>query len=212
MEIEGEVAESVEGLQNDSKERNFLQTVDLIVNLRDIDLSDPENRFSSDVILPNKRGEDLKMCVIADSSIAEAKELDVTVLSKDELEGLEGERDEVKDLASEHDYFLAEAPLMPKIGQILGPVLGPRGKMPNPFPPGEDLDELVKRTERSLSIKLGEEPVLQFPVGTEDMEPSEIENNVTEVLKEVEANLPKASQQIKSVYIKFTMSSPARVV
>lgn len=207
-----QIVEAVEKLREESKERNFLQTVDLIVNLRNIDLSDPENRFSSDVILPNGRGKEREICVIADSKLSQAKSLDVNTLSEGNLEDLKGNKDEIKRVAEENDFFLAEAPLMPKIGKILGPVLGPRGKMPKPFPPDENLEELLGKSVRSLTIKVGEEPLLQFPVGTEQMEPPQIEENVSAVLNEIEDNLPKGPQQIGSVYLKLTMSKPMRVV
>lgn len=211
METKKNVGESFEELKEGSKERNFLQTVDLVVNLGDVDLSNPENRFSSDIVLPNGRGKEREICVIADSKISEAKKLDVNILSESELEDLEGERNEIKKIAGENDYFMAEASLMEKIGKVLGPVLGPRGKMPSPFPPGADLEELLERSEKSLTVKVAEEPLVQLPVGTEDMKPSEIEENVKAVLGEIERNLPKGPQNIDSVYLKLTMSEPVEV-
>lgn len=212
METKKDISEAFEGLKERSKDRNFLQTVDLIVNLGGIDLADPENRFSTDVILPNGKGKERKICVIADSKLSQAKNLDVNVLSESDLDDLEGDRDNAKKIAQENDAFLAEAPLMQKIGKVLGPVLGPRGKMPSPFPPGADLEELIERSEKSITIKIGEEPVLQFAVGTEDMRPSQLEDNIQAVLNEIEDNLPKGPQQIDSVYLKLTMSKPVKVV
>lgn len=212
MNTKKEVTQTFEELKEGSESRNFVQTVDLIINIEGVDLSDPENRFSTDVILPSGRGKEREICVIGDSKLSEAEELGVNVLSESDLDDLEGERDEAKKIAEENDFFLAEAPLMQKIGKILGPVLGPRGKMPNPFPPGADLEELIQRSEKSLTVKLGEEPVLQFPVGTEEMKPSEVEENVQAVLDEIGDNLPKGPQQIGSVYLKFTMSSPVEVI
>lgn len=212
METKKNLVESFEELEESCKERNFLQTVDLIVNLGDVDLSNPENRFSSDIILPNGRGKEREICVIADSKISEAKKLDVNVLSESDLENLEGNKKKMKKIADENDNFMAEASLMEKIGKIVGPVLGPRGKMPNPFPPSADLKELLEKSEKSLTVKVGEEPLLQLPVGTEDMKPSEIEENVNSVLNEIEKNLPKGPKQIDSVYLKLTMSKPVEVV
>lgn len=212
METKKDISEAFEDLKERSKDRNFLQTVDLIVNLGGIDLADPENRFSTDVILPNGRGKERKICVIADSKFSQAKNLDVNVLSESDLDDLEGDRDSAKKIAQENDAFLAEAPLMQKIGKVLGPVLGPRGKMPSPFPPGADLEELIERSEKSIIIKIGEEPVLQFAIGTENMRPSQLEDNIQAVLNEIEDNLPKGPQQIDSVYLKLTMSKPVKVV
>ncbi|MFP4045863.1 MAG: 50S ribosomal protein L1 [Candidatus Aenigmatarchaeota archaeon] len=211
MDIEDDLTEAVEQLK-DSKERNFTQTVDLIINFSGLDLKNPENRFSSDVILPNGRGKEREVCVITEAKLSEAKKMDVNVLSKKELEDLQGEKNKAKEIAEANDYFLAEAPLMPTVGKVLGPVLGPRGKMPKPFAPNDSLEDLLGKSERSLSVKLREEPLLQLPIGVEEMEISEIADNAQAVLKEIERNLPKGSQQIGSVYLKLTMSKPVRVV
>lgn len=210
--MDEESVEKIEELKDGSEDRNFLQTVDLIINLGDVDLSDPENRFSTDVILPHGRGKDREVCVIADAKISEAKDLDVNLITKDDLEDMEGKRDEAKKIAEENDYFLGEAPLMPKIGEVLGPVLGPRGKMPNPFPPDANLEKVLAKSENALSVKLGEDPTLHFPIGTEDMAAEDIKENVEAVLEEFEESLPKGPQQIDSVYLKLTMSKPVRLI
>lgn len=212
MDIEEDLTQAFKKLKDDDRERNFVQTADLIVNLKGVDLDNPENRFSSDVILPNGRGKEREICVIADSKISEAKKLDVNIIAKDQLKKLEGEKGEIKSIAKENDYFLAEAPLMPTIGKIMGPVLGPRGKMPKPFSPGDDLKELLGKSEKSLTVKVGEDPVLHFPVGTEEMDPEMIQENASAVIDRIGSNLPKGPQQIGSIYVKFTMSKPVRVL
>ncbi len=206
------VVEKVESLKKESDERNFVQTSDLIINLRDIDLNDPKNRFSKDVILPHGRGKEVKVCVVADSKITEAKKMDVNLITKYDLEDLEGNRDEAKRIAEENDTFLGEAPLMPKIGKVLGPVLGPRGKMPSPFQPDDDLEKILKKRRNSLSIKIGENQTLHFPIGTEKMDAEMIKDNIKSVISEIESNLPKGPKQIGSVYLKFTMSKPVRLL
>ncbi len=207
-----EALEKIEGLKEESKERDFLQTVDLIINLGGVELTDPENRFSADVILPHGRGKEREVCVIADTKVPDAKKLDVNLITKDDLEDLEGNKDKVKKIAQENDYFLGEAPLMPKVGQVMGPVLGPRGKMPKPFPPDADLEKTLKKRGNALGIKLGEDPTLHFPVGTEDMSAKKIKENVEAVLEVFGSNLPKGPQQIDSVYLKLTMSKPVRLI
>ena len=44
-----------EALTN-SKERNFTETIEIAVNLKDIDLSIPKNRINEEIILPHGRG------------------------------------------------------------------------------------------------------------------------------------------------------------
>src|SRR3989338_6599165 len=98
--------------------RKFEQTWDFVINLKGLDLKRPENRFSSEVVLPEGRGKELKVAVISDALTAEAKD------SK-----------QAKRIANEYDWFLGEVALMAQIGKTLGMVMGPRGKMPKPVPP-----------------------------------------------------------------------------
>ena len=39
-----------------AKKRNFTETVELAINLKDVDLSMPKNRITDDIILPYGRG------------------------------------------------------------------------------------------------------------------------------------------------------------
>lgn len=44
-----EVLEAVKEAKEQSKPRNFTQSVDMIVNIRDLDVKKPENRFNEEV-------------------------------------------------------------------------------------------------------------------------------------------------------------------
>jgi len=206
----GEIAEKVAEAKKKAKKRKFLQRVDLAVNLKNINLAKPENRFNKELVLPHSKGKEPKVCVIAQTSAPQAKELGVTVIDRASLEKYKDKK-AAKELARTHDHFLAEAPLMVEVGKILGPVLGPRGKMPKPFPPGADLKPLIEQTKRILQIKLTQNPVIHVPVGNEEMPDEEIEENIKAVLDLLERNLPKGSQQIGSAYVKLTMGPSVRI-
>lgn len=204
MKIKGKLETAIK----ESKKRNFTQTWDLIINLTNIDLSKPENRFSGNVVLPNKIGKEPEICIIADRAAREAKKLDVKVLTKKDLNNLDKRK--IKSIASQNDYFLGEVTLMPIIGKVLGPVLGPRGKMPKPFPPDSDLEKLIEKTKKSFRVNV-KSPVIQGAIGTEDMNHEEIKENIKSVLNFVVEKLPKKERQIKNVYIKLTMGKPVRI-
>ena len=197
-----EILEALKKAKEGSKKRGFTQTWDLIINLRGIDFSKPENRFSGSVILPFGKGKKTKVCIIADSKANEAKKLDVDVVTKEQLNKMT--KQEAKKLAKEHDYFLGETTLMAQIGKVLGPVLGPRGKMPKPFPPTVNLEGLVKSGEKMFNLNV-KTPVIQGAVGNENMKDEEIEENIKAILSFVEGKLPKGKQQIDSIVIKLTM-------
>lgn len=203
-----EIIEALKKSREGSKKRNFAQTWDLIINLKGVDFSKPENRFSGNVILPHGKGKKTVVCVIADSKVTEANKLGVDVLTKDKLSKIS--KAEIKRLASHYDYFLGETSLMSQIGKLLGPVLGPRGKMPRPFPPTANLEGLIKSGEKTFNLNV-KNPVIQGAVGNESMKDDEIEENIRAVISFVEGKLPKGIQQIDNIVVKLTMGKAVKV-
>lgn len=203
-----EIIEALKKCRENSKKRNFAQTWDLIINLRGIDFSKPENRFSGNVILPHGRGKKTKICVIADSKVTEAKKLNVGVITKDNLKKIT--KVEIKKLAQKYDYFLGETTMMAQVGKILGPVLGPKGKMPKPFPPTVNLEGMIKAGEKTFSLNV-KNPAIHGAVGNEEMKNEEIEENIKAVIGFVEGKLPKGRQQIDNVIVKLTMGKAIKV-
>ncbi len=186
----------------DGEKRKFTQTIDLIVNIRNIDLKKPENKFSKDVLLPHGRGKDVSVCIISDN-IKDG-------IGKIEVEEFSRNKSAAKQFAKKHDFFLCEAPLMPLVGKILGRYLGPKGKMPKLLPPGKDPKSIIDETKKSVRIGLRDAPTIQVAVGSEDMRDGQVKDNVEKVLEEVKKSLP-AKAQIKNAYIKTTMGRPVKI-
>ncbi len=197
MKIDEAIKKTREG-----EKRKFSQTFDLIVNIRNIDLKKPENKFSKDVILPHGRGKDVNVCVISDNITGATNKTDVENFSKS--------KSSAKQFTKKYDFFVCEAPLMPLVGKILGRYLGPKGKMPRLLLPGKDPKSIVEETKKSVRINLRDIPTIQIPIGREDMQDGQIKENVEKVLEEVKKSLP-AKSQIKNAYIKMTMGKPVRI-
>lgn len=200
--------EAVEEAVESSGERNFEESVDMIINFRDLDLSDPENRINEDLKLPNKVDEDTKIAVIGDSLNGEAAD---RAISEDELEDMFDNPNEAKKLADEFSFLIAEAPLMPKIGQQLGQVFGPRNMMPDPMPPGNDPTDEIEALRNTLRITVKDQPLLQVKVGMEGHEGSDVARNANAVYNFVEDNLPQGVNNIKNVMMKTTMGPSVEV-
>jgi len=199
------ITETVKKAKEKSKKRNFKQTWDFSINLKNIDLKKPENRITAEIVLPHGRGKDTKTLVITNTMLAEAKKVADFVLTKEQLEALKKDKKKIKKLANEYDWFFAEAPLMPLIGKIMGIALGPRGKMPKPIPPKAKLEPLISTAKKTVRIKVKDSPVIHVPVGTEDMPEEKVAENIQTVYKFVKEKLPKGAGNIKSAYIKLTM-------
>jgi len=204
------ILENIQEAKKSSKKRKFNQTWDLIVTLSGIDLKKPENRFNVEFALPEGRGKEFKIAIFADAVFAEAKKLADYVIRKNEIEPLAKDKKKVKKLAKEYDWFLAEAPLMPLIGKTLGPVLAPRGKMPKPVPP-KGIEPIVQLIKRSIRITLKTSPVIQIPIGTEDMPDENVMKNAEAVYNFIKDKLPKGRTNIRNVFIKLTMGKPVKL-
>ena len=207
------IIEALKQVREKGKKRNFTQSVELIINLQDIDPKKPEGRIQQTIELPNGLGKQMKVCVIASGEMAlKAKRAGADyVLTREELEGMAGDKKKQRELAKKYDFFLAEAPLMPLIGKILGPILGPRGKMPTPVPPGADIAPLIERRRKTVMVRVRGQPVLQCRVGSEDMPDDKIAENVLAVIHSLEGKLKRGLKNISSIYLKLTMGEPVKI-
>lgn len=201
------IAETVKEAKDVAKERNFTQAVDLVINVKNLDLNDPNNRFSEEVRLPHKASDDVKVCVIGETITGNADNADRTI-DPDELEELFDDEDKAKEVAEAYDFFIAEAPLMPDIGQNLGSVLGPRNKMPEPMQPGEDPTERIADLRNTVTVDLKESPSIKCKIGEEDMDDEHLIQNAEAVVDFVMNQLPQNEHNIKDVLIKLTMGQP----
>jgi len=206
------IEEAVSRALEEAPERAFRETVDLAVNLRDIDLDDPSNRIDQSVVLPEGTGQDTSIVVFATGETAvRARDVADEVLDEEALEDLGDDDDAAKDLADDTDFFVAEAAMMQDIGRYLGTVLGPRGKMPTPLQPDDDVVEVVNRMKNSVQLRSGDRRTFHTRVGAEDMSAEEIAENIDVILRRLHADLEKGPLNVDSVYVKTTMGPAVEV-
>ena len=193
----------------DTKKRNFKQSFDLAINLKNIDLKKPENKIKTEVKLPQGTGKVGKVGVIVDSLFSQTKGIEnIVVIKKDQLEGFAKNKKEAKKIVKECKYFVAEAPLMPTVGRVLGPILAPKNLMPTPVPVTANIAGLIETKFGVLKISLKDSPSIHVPIGTEDMDDATVADNADAIIKNVLTKLPKGKEQIKDFVIKLTMGKP----
>ncbi len=203
--------EKIKYIREASKKRNFQQTFDLIINLKNIDLKKPENRFTIDLKLPEGRGKQPRIAFITEAFAKQAKDLVGAVITKADIAKLAKDKKAAKRLASETDFFLADTALMAEVGKSLGSVLAPRGKMPRPVPQNINIEPLIQTVQNSLRVSLKNTPVIQVPAGTESMKDEAVLRNMDATLAAVVEKLPKGKANLRSVYLKLTMGPPVKM-
>ncbi len=196
-----------------SGQKKFNQTVDLILDIKEIDMKSPEGKIQAVVDLPHATGKPNKICVIATGELAmKAKNAEADkVLERADLDGLAGKKKELRKLASDYDVFISEAPLMSLVGKILGPVLGPRGKLPVPIPPNADVAGLMAKYRKTVIVRMRNQPIIQVPVGSENMTEEELVDNIQAVLRAVEGKLKRGLKNVKFAFIKTSMGTPVKI-
>jgi len=81
------------------KVRKFDESIDFIINLKDINLNDPKQRIDKEILLPNNiiTKDKPNICVIAsDEILLEAKNIGLDTIDRDGLVKLNNEEKKVK--------------------------------------------------------------------------------------------------------------------
>jgi len=209
-----QILKAVKTALDTAPERKFQESVDITINLKNIDLAQPKNRIDETILLPHGVGTAVKVAVLGKGEIttqAKAAGADL-IISPEEIERLGGEPREARKIASEYRFFLAETSVMGQVGRWLGPRLGPRGRMPTPIPTGTDVRPIIERLRSSVKIRSKDKKVFHARVGSTGMAPEQIAENVDAVMKRIETVLEQGSQNIRSVYVKTTMGPAVRLI
>lgn len=208
--FEKEFAKAVSEVFASKKQRKFKQSVDLIVNLRNVDFSKPENRLNLDVVLPYEHGKQFDIVIFAEGQMQiEAKKYAKYVYGPDALDQLKNDKKTLS-LLVKTCQFLVQPQLMPLVAKSLGPVLGRKGKLPKPLM--ANIEQSINLLMRTVKVQTKGKylPTLMCIIGKEDMDQKIIIENANAVIDAIMKKLPGAT--IKSIYIKLTMGKPVRVI
>ena len=205
--------DAVKEAKEKSGQKKFNQTVDLILDIKEIDMKAPEGKIQEIVELPHATAKPNKICVIASGETAlKAKRANVdNVIERTDLEGLAGKKKELRKIASTYDVFISEASMMQIVGRTLGPALGPRGKMPIPIPPNADLAALIAKYRKTIIVRMRNQPIIQTTIGTQNQSDEELVENIQAVLRVLEGKLKRGLKNIEMVFIKTSMGTPIKI-
>ncbi len=212
MKLEN-IVSAVTEAQTKSKKRKFEEAIEIIVNLKGIDLKKGGRQLNVDVTLPHAVGESMKVGIIASGNFAfRAREAGASrVLEPEDVERLETDKDAAKALAEEMSFFIAQADLMPLVGRVMGPYLGPRGKMPRPVPPTADIKALLSEFSSSVKLRMRKNLVIQAKVGKRKMDSKQVAENIQAVVSALERNLDRGMQNIDEIFTKTTMGPAIKI-
>ncbi|HIG52309.1 hypothetical protein CXT76_02240 [Candidatus Parvarchaeota archaeon] len=195
-----ELKQALEELRK-GKKRKFDQTLDLIINLKGINIR--KDNISLIIDIPHKF-KDKKVC----GFLTEKNEL-VKTVTKPEFPKYK-DKAALKELIDNFDFFIAHASLMPSVATTFGKALGPAGKMPSPQlgiitkETPEMINPLLERISKSIKIR-AKEASIKIAVGKENMKDEQLMENLLSVYNSIIQALPNNIENVKNVNIKFTM-------
>ncbi len=209
-----QIIKAIEEAKKNSPRRNFNQTVDLIVNLKQIDLKKPEQKVDQFIQLPHGRGKKIQICAFVDNSLIKDAEANCDkVIVNSDFPKFKANLREFKKLVRQYDFFLAQANLMPEIASNFGRFLGTMGKMPNPkagciIPPKGQTKPVVERLQNTVRLLTKSDTIVKSAIGTEQMKTEEIADNIMHAYQTLVHTLPQHEHNIRSIIIKLTMGKP----
>lgn len=212
------VIELLKQAKEKAKQRKFKQSFDFVVNLKDLDLKKQEQQVDFFLTLHHDVGRKMKVCaLVGPESAEEAKAACDKVILLEEFEKYQQDKKLTKKLATEFDYFIAQANLMAKVATAFGRVLGSRGKMPNPkagcvVPPRANMKPLVEKLQTTIRVSAKTSLIYQCSVGKEDGSLENAAENIIDIYKQLVSHLSGAENNIKSVFVKMTMGPPMKLI
>lgn len=204
---EENLLKAIQELRKTDKKRNFDQTIDLIVNLKNFNIK--KDSFTAFVQVPNK---------VKDKKVAgffEKKSELVNTITKEEFPRFKEKKD-LKKLVKDYDFFIANAKLMPAVATDFGRVLGPAGKMPNPqlgiipVESPEAIKAVLGKINSSVRVRV-KEPSVKVGIGKQSLTDDQILKNVVIVYGKIIEGLPKKEEHVKSILIKLCMDKPIKI-
>lgn len=212
MVDQNQLLELVKKAREGSVNRNFTQSAELSVVLKDIDIKKGFN-LNEVVALPHKRNKEPSVCVIATGDMgSKARKAGIdAVMDPAELDRLGTNRREARKVVRTHDFFLADTTQMATIGRSLGQFLGPRGKMPTPLPYGAPVENIAARFKNSVRVRAKNQLNVSAKIGDEKMDDKQLAENASAVIAAIEKKLPQGDKNIRNAIVKFTMGKPSKL-
>jgi len=209
------LAEAVSAVlkQSAEKKRNFTETIELQVALKNYDAA-KDKRFAGVVRLPIAPRNKFTVCIIGDAKDVErAKVAGIPSMTQDDLKKLKKDKKLVKKLARSYDCFLASATVIRLIPRLLGPGLNKEGKFPSVLGANEDIAEKIAAQKASIKFQLKAKKALCLgvPVANVGMKSEDVQANTTLAVNFMVSLLSKNWQQVKRLYVKSTMGPAHRI-
>ena len=185
---------------------NFDETVEVHVRLG-VDPRHADQIVRDVIVLPHGLGKTVKVLVFAqgeDAAKAREAGADYIADGNDMVE-------KIQEGWLDFDVVLATPNMMGKVGP-LGPVLGPRGLMPNPkagtMVPGDDLPRVIEESKAGrIEYRVDKTSNIHSPIGKVSFSVDDLVDNLAAFMESLVLNRPAAAkgQYVRKVVVASSM-------
>jgi len=204
--LKAAIAEMKKG--STEKKRNFVETVELQIGLKDYD-TQRDKRFAGTVRLPHIPRPRMKVCVLGDAVHCEqAKNSGLDFMDVEALKKTNKVKKTVKKIADKYDFFVASNVLIPQIPRLLGPWLNKAGKFPTLINHNDKIEEKINEIKSNVKFQLKKVLCMGVAVGNIEMTEDELRQNITLAINFLVSLLKKNWNNIRTLHVKTTMGKP----
>lgn len=190
---------------------NFDETVEAHLRLG-VDPRHAEQQVRETVMMPHGLGKEVTVVVFAEGDGARAaKQAGADFIADDELV------EKIQGGWTDFDAAVATPQMMGTVGR-LGPVLGPRGLMPNPkagtVVPEDDLKRVIDELKSGrVEFRVDKTANLHVPIGKVSFEAEELAGNFEALMEAVKRARPAAAKgaYVRSVTVSSTMGPGVKI-
>jgi large subunit ribosomal protein L1 len=181
----------------------FLESIDVAVNLG-VDPRKSDQVVRGSTVLPNGTGSSVRVAVFTQgANVDAAKEAGADIIGMEDLAA------EVKAGNLNFDVVIASPDAMRVVGQ-LGPILGPRGLMPNPKvgTVTPDVANAVKNAKAGqVRYRTDKNGIIHSKLGNREFETQALKENLQALLHDLQKAKPSTSKgtYMKRVTVSTTM-------
>jgi large subunit ribosomal protein L10Ae len=196
---------------NDTKKRNFLETIELQVRLKGYNIA-KDKRFIGQIKLPNIVRPGLRIGILGDQVHCEqAKAIGVPAYDQATLTNFNKEKKTVKSWAKKHHLFLASESIVKTLNRTLGPQFTKTGKFPAPIRSGDKVADAVDEARKTIKFRLKKSVAFGVPVANVGMTSDQVYVNVMTAANYLVSLLKRQWQSVGAIWLKSTMGKHHKI-
>ena len=173
--MKGKLLQGLHEIRTNTKKRNFTQTLELQIKLKD-----HNNIIVQNVILPYKiRLKSINICFFTNYKHENiANELGIMSIREDNLKNLKNDKILLKNLISTYDVFFCSDTIIRKLPRLIGPDLYKKGKYPEVVHTDDNIQNKINIEERKVRWKFKSNNTQNIAVGNESLKYQQLMENI----------------------------------